>query len=481
LNKNAKPFSVHASARFALVTQTSKSAVSQVSKPAIFQKCGACRLGSRRYSRFGNLRYERGRGTLLSAFFLLFFTFSSPAEQIAFKAQPRWWKGNLHTHTLWSDGDDYPEMVTEWYKTNGYHFLGLSDHNIVLQGEKWIHLNADQRRERAFEKYLERFGSRWVETKTLQSTQMVRLRPLEEFRRLFEQPGRFLLIPSEEISDQYKKAPIHLNATNLRDFIKPRGGTNILDVLQRNVDAVLEQREKSRRPMFPHINHPNFGWAITAEDLMRVRGDRFFEVYNGHPDVRNRGDDWHASTERVWDILLTFRLAELRLPPMFALAVDDSHKYHFLSPTNSNPGRGWVMVRAASLTPPALIAAMEAGDFYATSGVRLKDVRRERHRLALEIEAEEGVTYTTQFIGTFRGFESRIEPTELPAKVSPPVTRRYSQEIGKVLGEVTGASATYYLKGNELYIRAKITSSRPKANPCLPEEVECAWTQPLVP
>ena len=22
-------------------------------------------------------------------------------------APPRWWKGNLHTHTLWSDGDDY--------------------------------------------------------------------------------------------------------------------------------------------------------------------------------------------------------------------------------------------------------------------------------------------------------------------------------------------------------------------------------------
>ena len=32
----------------------------------------------------------------------------------------RWWKGNLHTHTLWSDGDDYPEMVLDWYKSRGY-------------------------------------------------------------------------------------------------------------------------------------------------------------------------------------------------------------------------------------------------------------------------------------------------------------------------------------------------------------------------
>ncbi len=23
----------------------------------------------------------------------------------------RWWKGNLHTHSLWSDGNDYPERI----------------------------------------------------------------------------------------------------------------------------------------------------------------------------------------------------------------------------------------------------------------------------------------------------------------------------------------------------------------------------------
>ena len=25
--------------------------------------------------------------------------------------ETRWWKGNLHTHSLWSDGDDYPETI----------------------------------------------------------------------------------------------------------------------------------------------------------------------------------------------------------------------------------------------------------------------------------------------------------------------------------------------------------------------------------
>src|SRR5690606_33248974 len=40
-----------------------------------------------------------------------------------------WWKGNLHTHTLWSDADQFPEVSADWYHSHGYHFLQLSDHN----------------------------------------------------------------------------------------------------------------------------------------------------------------------------------------------------------------------------------------------------------------------------------------------------------------------------------------------------------------
>src|SRR5688572_23053990 len=82
----------------------------------------------------------------------------------------RWWKGNLHTHTLWSDGDDYPEMVAAWYKDQGYNFLALSDHNIVLVGEKWITLTNNRGGEKAFRRYVERFGEDWVEQRTLQNT-----------------------------------------------------------------------------------------------------------------------------------------------------------------------------------------------------------------------------------------------------------------------------------------------------------------------
>jgi hypothetical protein len=403
------------------------------------------------------------------------------ADDAASANTARWWKGNLHTHSLWSDGDDYPEMIAEWYKTNGYQFLALSDHNILLEGEKWIDATTNKGGAAAFEKYLKRFGTNWVERRVHEGKEQVRLRTLNEFRRRFEEPDHFLLIPSEEITDLHVAAPVHINATNLRELIKPRGGDSVFDVMQNNVDAVLDQRKRTGQPMFPHLNHPNFGWGVTAEELMRVKGERFFEVYNGHPSVRNQGDIAHASTDRMWDIMLTWRLAVLHTEPLYGLAVDDSHNYHTRSSTNSNPGRGWVVVRAPALTTTNIVAAMEAGEFYASSGVRLKEVRRTGDRYEIEIEPEEGVTFTTQFIGTRKGFDPTSAPVLDAKGKALPVTRRYSQGIGAVLAEINGASPRYLLKGDEIYVRARIISSKLKVNPYARGEFERAWTQPLVP
>src|SRR6267154_1469504 len=66
---------------------------------------------------------------------------------------PRWYRGNLHTHSLWSDGDDFPEMIADWYKRHGYQFLALSDHNVLAQGQRWIAATDKKAREQAVKKY----------------------------------------------------------------------------------------------------------------------------------------------------------------------------------------------------------------------------------------------------------------------------------------------------------------------------------------
>lgn len=397
------------------------------------------------------------------------------------EASLHWWKGNLHTHSLWSDGDDYPEMITDWYKSHGYNFLMISDHNVFMEGERWSGVKTNKGGLLALDNYKKRFGDKWVKTRTEDGQLMVRLSPLKEFRSLFEDPEHFLLIKGEEITGRYKTAGIHINATNLRELIKPKTGDSVLAVVQSGVDAVNAQRQRTGQPMFPHINHPNFTWAITAEELMQVKGDKFFEVYNGHPMVHNEGDTTHAGIERVWDIVLTKRLAELKLGVLYGLATDDAHNYHTNAVGHSNTGRGWVMVRTPKLKVEGLIQAMEAGDFYSSSGVVLKDVRREKDKLSLEIEPKKGVEYTVQFIGTRKGYDPKDEPVRTASGEMLRVTHRYSDDIGKVLAEVKGTSASYQLKGDEIYVRAKVISTKIKANPYVTGEYECAWTQPLVP
>ncbi|MEQ1861532.1 MAG: hypothetical protein ABMA13_16545 [Chthoniobacteraceae bacterium] len=395
-------------------------------------------------------------------------------------AEPRWWKGNLHTHSHWSDGDDYPEMIAEWYQKNGYHFLALSDHNILSDHERWIPIAKSKGGQVAFDKYLARFGEDWVEVRGKDADKEVRLKTLGEFRTQFEKPGQFLMVQSEEVTGRFLTAPIHINVTNIRECLMPIKGTSVFDVMQKVMNAVAAQRKRTGTPMIPHINHPNFGWALTAEEMMQLENESFFEVYNGHPQVHNEGDETRAGTERMWDILLAERLAVLGKPPFFGLATDDSHNYHNEPKKLSRTGRGWVMVRAKTLAVEDLIAAMEAGDFYASSGVTLSDVRREKSGLAIEIKAEPGVTYTTEFIGTRKGYDRTSQPVLGDNGATLRTTRRYSADIGTVLATVEGASASYRLKGDEIYVRARVVSTKLKADPYREGEFEQAWTQPLV-
>ncbi|MBY0456981.1 MAG: hypothetical protein K2V38_06570, partial [Gemmataceae bacterium] len=183
-------------------------------------------------------------------------------------AGARYWKGNLHTHTLWSDGDDFPEMVVDWYKRHDYQFLALSEHNVLAEGERWVDAEASATRKQAVEKYAKRFGDAWLETRTAGDKKQVRLKPLAEFRSLFEDAGKFLLVPAEEITHSFAKRPVHLNGINLRDTIKPADGKDAVETVRVNVRQVAEQRAKTSRLMIAFLNHPTFGWGVRAEEML---------------------------------------------------------------------------------------------------------------------------------------------------------------------------------------------------------------------
>lgn len=411
----------------------------------------------------------------LSCFIVLAYLFSHhPQSAIAAPASQagelRWYKGNLHTHSLWSDGDDFPERIADWYRQRGYNFLTISDHNTLQQGDRWKRYS-DLKKKGAgvvVPQYLKDFPTlARIRGDLASESYEVRLTPFVEYKPLFDRPGEFLLIPGEELSDKFSGKPIHMGAVNLQGAdLAPQGGSSVVDVIRNDLRAIEAQARRENRPVLQHLNHPNFGWGVTAEEMAQVIEEQFFEVYNGHPSIRSQGDATHPSVEHMWDIANTLRLTTLHASPLMGLGSDDTHNYHVTGMNRSTPGRGWICVRARELSADALIAAIKAGDFYASSGVTLNDVKYDSaaSAISLSINPAASAKYTTQFIGTLA-----------PNGSAAPAPR----DIGIVLATVEGVSPTYRLTGNELYVRAVVTSDQPPTNPSFKDQHMQAWTQPV--
>ena len=299
----------------------------------------------------------------------------------------RWYKGNTHTHTLNSDGDSTPDEVVKWYRDNDYNFLVMTDHEFIT--------------------------------------------PVEPLNSAFGKVGDFLVISGQEVTDRTGGKPHHVNALGTTSVTQPKRGNASLENIQANVDAIRLLGG------VPQINHPNFGWALTAETIARTKNVMLFELYNAHPQVNNLGGGDSPSTEEIWDRVLTSGRI------IYGVASDDVHTVRKLgNRTVPTPGHGWVMVRASELTPKAILQALDNGDFYASTGVELSEFATDSRSVTIKVKEDRWSKYRIRFIG----------------------------KGGMLLQEFASSSAVYKIKGNEGYVRAKVFESNGKL----------AWTQPVV-
>jgi len=238
----------------------------------------------------------------------------------------------------------------------------------------------------------------------------------------------------------------------------------------------------SGREVLTYLNHPNYLWNATAEDIAATPNLRHMEIHTALNSCHTYGDELHASAERVWDIALTLRLGQMGGDVIYGLATDDCHTYdpHHTMGTTALPGRGWIMVQTDWLTPDHIMTAVNQGRFYASTGVTLADVQADADGIHVVIDPEPGVSYTTRFIGTREGCDMTSVPVVDAQSNELRTTRQYSAEIGGVLAEVAGTDAAYSLDGDELYVRAVIVSDAPHPNPTTPGDTRKAWTQPVI-
>lgn len=315
---------------------------------------------------------------------LVFITAASSFGQG--QAKLNWYRGNTHTHTFNSDGDTAPDDVVRWYRENGYNFVFITDHEYITN-----------------------------------------VAPLNH---ILGKPGVFLVLSGQEVTDRFEKKPYHINGLGLEKTIPPNGLNGAVVTLQKNIDDVRAAGG------IPQINHPNFGWALTADDIRQLKNVNLLEIHNGHPLVNNLGGGGSPSTEQIWDDLLTGG----RL--IYGIADDDSHT--FKRPGDramALPGQAWIYVRTAELTREAIMAAIDKGEFYSSTGVELEDYTADTAGISIKIKERTASRYRTQFIGSG----------------------------GRVLAESVTNPAIYKFKGNERYVRAKIHESNGRL----------AWTQPV--
>lgn len=334
------------------------------------------------------------------------------ADLAACLEPPRWFRGNTHAHTIvCGHADSAPEAVAGWYLDHGYHFAVLSEHNVFIDPAS-VALPAERRRD-------------------------------------------FLLVPGEELTGP---RGVHTSAVGIRALVA--GGapkaTPAAEVLARHVAGTLDAGG------VPILNHPNYRWGVRAADILAVERLQLFELFNGHPDVNDEGDATHPSTEALWDALLGAGRV------VWGVASDDAHHFKGWAADLSNPGRGWVVVQAPELTTEALVAALSAGRFYASSGVALSDLRAGPRWLELQVDADATCAELA------RGF---VAGRRAPADAPVGLTLEAIGREGRVLATHAGPRARFELPAGEPYLRVRATWTVVGADGG--RERFFAWTQPV--
>ncbi len=315
-----------------------------------------------------------------------------------------WLKGQTHLHSNNSgDSSTPPGDVVRYYAERGYDFIIFTDHNRVTRMPSAAPV-------------LVIAGAEL--TQNLQTCDP----------------------PSAEVQG----CNLHMNAL----FASPEAPFEVkwpsasrparLDVYQselaiaRSYDALAQ------------LNHPNFRWAADGEMVTELarRGVRLIEIANGSGDCNDAGDAHHPSTEALWDHALSAGQI------LYGVATDDAHHYYDAAEVRRRGeqayegNRGWVMVHAAR-TPQSIRAALQSGDFYASTGVRLAKIEITAESIGIVVAQETPADCEFVFVGTG----------------------------GRELARSRGRSAQYSLAGSSSgYVRAVVIDGTGQK----------AWLQPLL-
>jgi hypothetical protein len=287
----------------------------------------------------------------------------------------RWYKGNLHTHTFWSDGKAFPEESVMWYKSRGYNFLGLSDHNLFQDDpDRWVGVIGDDEKDvkpawakskphrytynikrRYFDAYMKAFPDATTRTDADGKIE-ARLSTFAELSARFNSSGEFLLVPDVEATRSVEYADgryhqLHMNYVNVpellpsftvQDFTRTKKDIPLGAFLAEHArETAALARKHGRRPLFI-LNHPIWTWYdVGPEVLIDAPDVRFFEVCNG-------GSPFGPADELPADGLDTDRFSTESEPTTRTTIGGRMRTCAFLATPGRSSGRNrWTQIRSS--------------------------------------------------------------------------------------------------------------------------------------
>lgn len=248
-----------------------------------------------------------------------------------FTKEGNWYKGNLHSHTVNSDGKLLPVEAVALYRKNGYSFLCFSEHDLYT-----------------------------------------------DYRETFDRDD-FIILPGLEASaillDSETKR--RLKVHHIHGIL----GTEAMQKKARDGERLFTHME----PLPPMVFTDNWdGEAVAQKLLDTLAGRGCFTAYN-HPVWSRVGEAEFTGLKGLWALeIFNYNTVNesgtgfdtvhwdvmLREgAQVFGTAADDNHNEGIFDDACG----GYVVVKAEELSHEAIVKNLLAGNFYSSSGPEILD------------------------------------------------------------------------------------------------------------
>lgn len=269
-------------------------------------------------------------------------------------------KANLHSHSNLSDGSLTPEAMAEAYKSRGYSVLAITDHEAPYDH---THLSTlDFLMLTGYEAYI----------RPSPNCQLDVYGPEIHLNLLAKEPHNTCFVAYDPNFCKYMPHAL-AESREQAGNLGPRRYER--EYIQRFIQAA------KNAGYLVTYNHPN--WSMEEpEEILHYDGFFSLEIFNTGSMVING----HENNLGLYDRLLRHG----KFP--YVHGADDNHnKQPFDDPRCDSFG-AWTMIIAPELSYPAIIQALELGNFYASTGPEIRELHFEGNHVTLRCSEARRIT-----------------------------------------------------------------------------------------